>query len=122
MAIAGAIKLWLDGRGTTQYEMLADIEFSKWCMSRAMPDIKVILTFKDLATIMIKIAPSLKLSHSCTYDALILVHKTYHNLTGTNIYKSAHHIIQYHLKYRSFLYSPHTQLMMEIVLKYSQKN
>ena len=89
MAIAGAIKLWLDGRGTTQYEMLADIEFSKWCMSRAMPDIKVILTFKDLATIMIKIAPSLKLSHSCTYDALILVHKTYHNLTGTNIYKSA---------------------------------
>ena len=89
LAVAGGIKLWLDGRGTTQYGMLTDVEYSKFSMSRAMPDIRLILRFKDLAIIMIKIAPSLKLSHATTYDALILVHKTYKNLTGTNIFKSA---------------------------------
>jgi len=89
IAVAGAIKLWLDGRGTTQYAMLTDVEYSKFSMSRAMPDIRLILRFKDLAIIMIKIAPSLKLSHATTYDALILVHKTYNNLLGTNIFKSA---------------------------------
>jgi hypothetical protein len=89
LAVAGGIKLWLDGRGTTQYGMLTDVEYSKFSMSRAMPDIRLILRFKDLAIIMIKIAPSLKLSHATTYDALILVHKTYNNLLGTNIFKSA---------------------------------
>ena len=78
--VAGAIKLWLDGRGTTQYDMLTDI--SKWSLTRAMPDIKQILRFKDLATIMIKIAPNLKLSHSTTYDALVALHATYKNLKG----------------------------------------
>ena len=87
LAVAGAIKLWLDGRGTTQYDMLKEI--AKWSLTRAMPDIKQILSFEDLAIIMIKIAPNLKLSHTTTYDAFVLLHAPYKNLKGENI--SAEH-------------------------------